>query len=214
MKIFKGLIIGLIVCTIAACTGNNTTDKQPDSVAVNVEVKQGDPLAPANWQCYDIETEKICIPKTWGIVQQNQFFLLSDLSKISPGAYFVVLKNNKKLNNYDVNGYLKKVYTELKTDTARKLLDYTVVRINYEDKQMVSGQYFTSIKNERYITFSTIFEKGNDLYEVALKIREAKAKEVQDNYKAIVFNFYSKGKPMFTAADKIKRVTKVDLAKL
>lgn len=213
MKILKGLILGLCIGALAACMGNGTKNQQ-DSAAANIEIKQGDPLAPANWQCYDIQTEKICIPKTWSVVKQDQFFLLSDLNWVSPGAYFVVLKNSKKLNNYDVNGYLKKVYTELKTDTARKLLDYTIVKINYQDKQMVSGQIYTSIKNERYVTFTTIFEKDDDLFEVALKIKVAKAPEVLDNYKAIIFNFYRNGKPLFTANDKIKNVQKLDLAKL
>jgi len=211
-------MLGCCIAAIAACkskpTQSNQTQAQAPAGGATVEIQQGAPLNPADWQCYNVQTEKVCVPKTWHVVDQNQFLLLADLNTLSKGAYFVVLKNNKTMTGYTVNSYLKKAYTDLKNDKDRSLAGYDAIRTSYPDKQMVSAQYHIVSASGLFLTYSTVFEKDNDVYEIALKIRQSDAKLVADRYKEIIFNFYSKGKQMFTAQDQITAIEKIDLSKL
>jgi len=196
---------------LIACSSNSSRTNH-DTTIVDYTIKEGEPLPSKDWHCYDTDDDKICIPEAWGIVNQNKFLLMSDLNHVAPGSYFVVVKSHKANNN--AIKYLKDLYSELKNDTTGKLTGWRALKTTYANKESFYSEYNISIGSVPYVVFSTVFENGNDLFDVSLKMSAAKAAAYQEEYKNVLFNFYHKGKQVFTVKDKIVGVKFIDLSML
>jgi hypothetical protein len=212
-KIEAFFIVLAGLCGLIACHSNSTPSAH-DTTIIDYKLTQGKPLPPGEWHCYNVDEEKICIPSSWGYVKQDKFLFVSDISRMSPGSYFVVVKHNMKKSGFTPIKYLSQIYSDLKTDTTGRLIGHETSKINYSDKETFSSEFHTLTNNVPYITYSTIFECGNDLFEIALKIEKSKAKSFQEDYKDILFNFYYNNKLVFSINDKLTGVETIDLDKL
>jgi len=213
MKPIKYLLFHLCICGIISCT-TTTRHIEHDTSIVDIKIKQGKPLPPKEWHVYNVEEEKICIPETWGYVNQNSFFFVSDISKLSPGSYFGVIKRKIEPANLTMTNYLKDLYSALKKDTTGKLQRYTVLKMTYQDKNVYTCEFHTTIGNEPYVNYSTIFEKNGSIFDLALRIQESKSKPFLKTYQNIVYNFYSKGQLVFSVNDKVTGVEEVNIETL
>ena len=211
MKAIRTLLFGLGISVFAAaCTGNKSQGKQDSSAKSDFEIKQGKPLSAKDWTFYDVEQQSLCIPATWVPVKQHQFLFLVDLNKISHGGYLIVLKR-PKTEKFNAHIGLKEAYEALKKDSTGIMTGDNVLQMYYQDKQTYSGEIHTAGTNMSYTNYITVFDKDGEVFEIAMKIDDGKAAQYKDIYKNIVFNFYSNGKLVFTAADKISKVEKVNL---
>lgn len=209
MKTIRNIVIGLCISAIAGCTGHSS-QPQEDTVKSDYEIKQGKPLSPNDWRFYNVAQQTVCIPVSWTPANQHQYLFYVDLGKISPGAYFIVAKRNQT-DKFNAHIGLKEAYHTLEKDTTGTFTGDNMVKMDYQDKQVYSGDIKTSGANMSYTNYITIFEKYNEVFEIALKIDDGKAAAYQQIYKNIVFNFYSQNKLIFNATDKIIKSEKVDL---
>ncbi|HVW96460.1 MAG TPA: hypothetical protein VHA56_10885 [Mucilaginibacter sp.] len=209
----RNVLLLMIVCLFAACSSSSTQSNH-DTTIVDYNIKQGKPLPSKDWHCYNIDEDKLCTPATWGFVKQDKFFFMSDLSHVAPGSYFVVTKQDKKATGLDALKYLKQLYAELKQDSTGTLTGWQASRITYSDKEVIYSDYNISMGKDPYILYSTVFEVGNDLYDIALKISAGNAKTYHEAYQDIIFNFYHKNSLIFTSKDKIVTAKVIDLTKL
>jgi len=212
IKIRNGLML-IVVYLLAACSSSSTRSNH-DTTIVDYTIKQGEPLPPKDWHCYNVDEDKICTPATWGFVKQNSFFFMSDLSHVAPGSYFVVAKQDKKTTGLDTRKYLKKLYVELKQDTTGTLTQWQTIETTYADKEVIYSEYNISMGKDPYIVYSTVFEIGNDLYDISLKMSAANAKMYHEAYKNVIYNFYHKNKLIFTSKDKVVKAKVIDITKL
>jgi|GEM_PF-1486530 hypothetical protein len=201
------------VIFLVSCSTNTTYIYRNDTV-VNYVIKQGKPLPPKEWHCYNVEEEKICIPSSWRFVNQNRFFFLAKPPVLDSQSFVVVLKYNIKATGLTVNKYLRETYLQLRNDTIEKFNGYTTLKMVYSNKEAYNSEYHTTIKNKPYTTFSTVFEKDSILFEIALKAEKSQSAKYQQLYQDIVFNFYTKNKLVFTVKDKVNQTHEVDLSKL
>jgi hypothetical protein len=200
---------------LIACTSSSTI-RSSDTTIIDYKLTQGKPLNPSEWHFYNInDEEKICIPSTWTRLNQDKYLFMSDLSRLSPGAYFVVFKVGIRKSSFnDATKYLTELYLELKNDSSANFVSYTTFKIRYNDKTTFNSEFHTLVNNVPYVTYSTIFERGGNLYDISLKTEQSKAKQFEENYKDILFNFYYKNKLVFSIKDKITKVETIDLSKL
>lgn len=70
------------------------------------------------------------------------------------------------------------------------------------------------MSKDPYILYSTVFEIGNDLYDISLKMSAATAKTYHETYQDVIYNFYHKDNLIFTSKDKIVTAIVIDLTKL
>ncbi|GAA4092628.1 hypothetical protein [Mucilaginibacter panaciglaebae] len=215
MKYKIGLtsLLLIIMSLMLGCIGDSNKLKH-DTTIVHYEMKQGRSLASKDWHCYDVDEERVCIPTNWKMRQQSKYLFMSDVDAFDQSTFFVVLKYNKVSSGLDVTKYLKTTYHSLKNDTVEVFTGYTVKKITFEDKESVYGEYYTSIKHKPYMTYSTVFEKDNDLFEIALKVDSTKAVGYKEIYRDILFNIQHKGKAVFSAKDVIKDIQVIDISKL
>jgi hypothetical protein len=214
MKVREHILILVINgLFLAACSGNSDQSGR-DTTIVKHSIKIGKPLPPNEWHCYNVGEDKICIPQAWGHVDQNVFLLMSDLSHVAPGSYFVVGKYDKKVRDLDAAKYLKNQYLELKKDTTQLVTGSKSVKLIYTDKESFSTEYQLSIDKVPYIVYSTVFEIGNDLYDISLKMSVVKSNPYLEAYHNIKYNFYHKNSLVFTSKDKIVNAEVLDLTKL
>lgn len=209
----RNIIVLLAVCLLAACT-TSLTQTVHDTTIVNYNLKQGKPLPSKDWHCYNIDEDKICIPARWDYVKQSGFLLMSDLSHVASSSYFVVVKQDKKATGLDERMYLKKLFVELKQDRTGTLTGWQAVKITYADKDVTYSEYHILMGKDPYVLYSTVFEIGNNLYDIALKMSAANAKSYHGAYQDVIYNFYHRDNLIFTAKDKILRAKVIDLTKL
>lgn len=209
----SSFIILIAICCQIACSGNSN-NKSHDTTTIDYNIKQGDSLPSKDWHCYNVDEERICIPTTWKFKRQSKVLFFSDLDYVDSNSYFVILKYNKLTSELDAIKYLKTTYVQLKKDPVEKFTGYTVKKLTFADKETYYSEYYTSINKRSYMTLSTVFESGNNLFEIALKVDSSKINSYRDHYKNILFNFYIKNEPIFSDKDVIKGIDVIDLSKL
>ena len=207
------IIIPIVSCFLAACSGGSNQSGR-DTTIIEQTVTIGKPLPANEWHCYIADVDKICIPEDWGYVKQKVFLLMSDLSHIAPGSYFVAGKYDKKARGFDATRYLKEQYLVLKKDSTQLVTSCKTIKLIYADKVSFSTEYNLLINKEPYIVQSTVFEIGDDLYDISLKMSVSKAKPYLEAYTNIKYNFYHKNDLVFTSKDKILNAEVIDVTKL
>lgn len=193
---------------------SNSSKSHGDTTIVNYTIKQGKPLPPNEWHCYNVDQEKVCTPSTWVLIKQNQFLFMSSLNHSDSNSYFVVVKYDLKTSGFNAYKYLKEMYKELKKDSISQFIDYKTTKVVYDDKESFDSELYTSINKKAYTTYSTVFETNDVLFDIALKIESSKANAYKETYKNILFNFYHKNETIFSSKNEIKNVEVVDLSKL
>lgn len=210
---FKNFIMPIAACFLAACSGESNQSGR-DTTIIEQTITIGKPLPPNEWHCYIVDQDKICIPEAWGYVKQNPFLLMSDLSHTAPGSYFVVGKYDKKARGFNATKYLKEQYLELKKDSTQLMTSCKTIKLIYADKELFSTEYNLLINKEPYIIHSTVFEIGDDLYDILLTMSVAKVDPYVEAYQNILFNFYHDNNLVFTGKDKIVNAEVLDVTKL
>ena len=206
----------ILTFLILVFSGCSTSSKQSskDTTIVNVTFKRGKPLPANEWHCYNVQDEKICIPSTWRFVNQNFYLFVANPKTIRSNSYFVVLKYKKSKSGYNVVKYLKQLCIEEKKDTTSKFIDQKISKTIYSDKIAFYSESHSLIGNESFTAYSTIFEIGDDLFDITLKTKSSQQKVYQETYRDILFNFYYRNNLVFSIKDKIESVENVDISKL
>ena len=202
----------VIICLLASCSGDSNQSGR-DTTIIEQTITTGKPLPPNEWHCYIADVDKICIPESWGSVKQNVFLLMSDLSHVAAGSYFVVGKYDKKARGFDATKYLKEQYLVLKKDSTQLVTSCKTIKLIYADKESFLTEYSLLVNKEPYIVHSTVFEIGDNLYDISLTISVAKAKPYLEAYTNIKYNFYHKNDLVFTSKDKIVNAEVIDVTK-
>jgi hypothetical protein len=204
-------VLNLCFCLIACST--NSTHSSHDTTIVNVIIKQGKPLPAKEWHCYNVEDEKICIPSSWGFVSQNRYLFVSNLNNLYPNSYFAV-KQNKVRSGYDAVSYLKALDADIKTDSVGKFTSQKITKITYSNKQTFNCEFYSTIDNKPYVTYSTVFEIDDKIFEIALKVNLLKGNSLLETYKDILYNFYYKNELVYSTKDKITGIEEINPGEL
>jgi hypothetical protein len=168
-----------------------------------------------DWNCKTIDEDKICIPSSWEFKHQSKALFFSYLNNKDDNSYFAVLKYNRTTSGLDAIKYLKQLYVVLqKKDTIETSQGYSLKKLISDNNITYYNEIYTKISNKPYLTYSTVFEKDDDLYEIVLKVEIANSVKYKVIYRDILFNFHHKDKPIFSPDDKINEIQVIDLSKL
>ncbi|MES2809201.1 MAG: hypothetical protein V4619_11275 [Bacteroidota bacterium] len=125
------------------------------------------------------------------------------------------MKFNKIASGLDAIKYLKEVEKVLKEpDSLEATTGYTLKKLTSENNVTYYNEIYTVIANRTYITYSTVFEKDDNLYEFALKIDEEHNTKYQELYRDILFKFRHKNELLFKPEEMITKTDTVDISKL
>jgi len=203
----KKLYILTLACFIIACRNNDRS-----TVSYSTNLKEGPKLK--DWQCLNMDSDRVCMPSNWKQSKQNKYLYYCRLDSSDKNTYFVILKYNTLNNDLSDTKYLSITYNALIKGTVEKFKGYTSKEIIFSDKTSYFNEYYTLYDNKSYLTQSTVFTVGNNLYEIAVKSVDKDTAKYQQIYPNILFNFRHKGKAIFSSTDKVKQIQPVDLSNL
>lgn len=176
---------------------------------IETKFKKGKNLNPKEWQCYDVENNKICIPSKWSFVKQDVGLFFASLNN-DKNTYFGIIKTD----SLDIEEYLKMGYKESLKDSSEIFIGYTLKKITFKDKAAYYGEYFTTIDKTEYFTYAMGFEQERFMYDVGLKLKKVDSPKYKDTFKNILFNFRINGKLVFDEHDEIIKIDTIDLSSL
>lgn len=202
----------LVVFLVIVCACHTNDNKNDNKVSLDFKYKKGENLNPRDWECYVINNLRVCIPTTWIQISNQKTLFFSNVGLKDSNTFFVVLKHSKE--NMDVVSYLKETNIQLTSDTNEIFKGYTAKVLNFESKITYYCEYFTKKSNVEYITYSSIFEDDNSIYEVALKTKNLNTTHIQEVYKNILFNIKFNEESYFSPDDPLLRIDDLDLSKL
>jgi hypothetical protein len=205
--IYAALIIGFISCT-------NTNNDEVNGKNVNIVFKKGKKLDAQSMRCYQIDDNTICIPSNWKLQNQNKYFLFSTLDNNDDlNSFFVIAKYSKITSGLSCVRYIKETYNELRKDTTEKLVGYTVKKLTFENTVSYYCEYYTSVANKPYLSFSTVFERNDNIFDVTLKTDSPRAQKLKESYRNVLFNLYHNHVAYFSEKDNVKNIEVIDLSK-
>jgi len=168
-----------------------------------------------DWNCKKIDDEQICVPSSWVFKPQDKALFFTYLDNKDKNSYFAILKHNKTASGLNTVKYLKELYTILQQpDTLELSRGYTLKKLTSDKMVTYHNEIYTSIDNKLYITYSILFEKDDNLFEICLKIDEKHSSHYQTLFRDILFRFRYKNQPVFTPEEKINKIDTIDMSKL
>lgn len=203
----KELYILTLAYFIMACRTNGRS-----TVSYTTHIKEGPKLK--DWQCNNIDSDRICTPSNWKQSKQNKYLYYCRLDSSDKNVYFVILKYNTVTDNLSDTKYLSITYNALIKGTIEKFERYTSKEITFNDKKTYFSEYYTLYNNKSYLTQSTVFIAGKNLYEIAIKSVDKDTTKYQQIYPNILFNFRHQGKAIFSSKDQVKQIQSIDLSNL
>lgn len=202
-------ILGLVILmsSLVQCRfGSKNKDE------VDIKFEKGKNLNAKEWQCYDIDNNKICIPSKWTYVKQDVALFFARINN-DKNSFFGIVKND----SLDIEEYLKIGFKETVKETLKDSTEvftgYTLKKITFKNKEAYYGEYFTTIGKTEYFTYSMGFEQEGCVYDVGLKLKKADSPNYKDTFKDILFNFRINNKLVFDEHDKIIKIDTIDLSK-
>src|ERR1700748_1510903 len=149
----KSIYTLILLCFTIGCTNGNNKGKTFFS-----HFQEGPALDSKNWNCLDIDNEKICTPSQWKILPQSKYLYYSSLDSLDKNKYFVILKYNETVSSLNIHKYLAMTYTALIKDTVEKSTSYTSKKLVFNNKTAYYSEYYTRLDNKPYLTYSMVFE--------------------------------------------------------
>jgi len=216
-SISKSLLLITLFCSCLISCSTKNTQIRKDTTIVNIKFVKGKPLPPKEWHVYKINTneEWIFIPESWHLINEDRFLLTARLNVPDSESHFLVLKLDQKEVKLNAVGYMRESYKEFIDGSLQKLTGYKTTKLVYNDKVVFSSEFNTLMDNKSYVTYSTVFEKDNYIFDIVLKVGASdNAQDYQEKYRDILFNFYYKTKQIFSITDTVKDIKFIDLAKL
>jgi len=211
MNFFKrqiGYILAAASLSVG-CISSTTTSKNDTTVTVVTKVTKEGILPPGEWHVYNFPHETICVPSKWHFVDQNKILFMVSLNQNDANSYFGVVKEMK--NEESGTAYLKRLYSLLKKGVIGSIDSCSVINAIYDDKTVFNCEFHLKIENEKYVLYSTIFEKDAYLFEIRLMAPEKRHDEFRQTYNNILYNFYCDKKLVFNDQDQIRKAQIIDM---
>jgi hypothetical protein len=204
----------IILLALALFTFSCSSGKTNDTANGSDTLSTADLLKTETWKCVDTAQDKFCLPPSWKPFAHNKGYIFcSYLDNKDSTTVFAVMKTAES-KDVNINAYLKKVYKQLKSDSAEIVQGYSIKKMVYETKETYFGRYYADVNDRSYLTYSMIFELDNNIYEVALKCEKANWKKYSAVFQKILSSFRHKDAPFFREGDRITEQKAVDLSKL
>jgi len=215
MNSFKmqiGFVLVTTYLTAGCISTTNTSSKNDTTTIVVTKITKDGKLPPGEWHIYNLPHETICIPEKWRFVDQNEFLFMASLNQIDSNSYFQVIKERSEEEGGMT--YLKRLYSYLKKGLNGNFNTYSAISTIYDDKMVFNCEFHVIIANQKYVIYSTVFEKDAYLFEIRLVFPEKSIGAFQQAYNNILYNFYINKKLAFDVNGKIKNGQVIDLGKL
>ncbi|MES2377950.1 MAG: hypothetical protein V4553_15290 [Bacteroidota bacterium] len=168
-----------------------------------------------DWNCKKIDDERICVPTSWVFKEQTKYLFFTNLDNDDNNSYFVILKHNKTGSGLSIIKYLKEMYTVFRQkDTIELTRGYTLKKVISDKAITYHNEFYSTISNKNYVTYTVIFEKDDNIFDMSLKIDEEHSTRYQELFRDVLFRFQYKNEPTFTPEEKINKIDTIDLSKL
>lgn len=187
-------------------------ERKKDEVILDFKYKKGPNLEAKDWKYYEIDDDKILIPKDWIQIDNPNTYFYAKPQTEDENVFFVIVKYDKK--QIGMTEYLKECYKQNLEDKNEIFTGYTVKRLTFKTKKTYYCEYFTVKSNKKYITFSTLFETDSHIYDIGIKIIDSNTTHIQEIYKNILFNFLHKGNMYFSPNDDLTKIENINLSTL
>ncbi|MGN6477545.1 MAG: hypothetical protein ACTHKV_09995, partial [Flavipsychrobacter sp.] len=157
----------------------------------------------SDWSCYDVQYDHWCCPSNWTPQRQGNILFLSDLNDSIDHTFFAITRYDKTGNNMQMNDYIKEVYSQLKTDTFEKILNYSFKEINYQNRKAYYGEYLTLINGKEYICFSMYTNLNQILFDISLKVLKIDKEKYYNIFQNLLYTYKTNGRNLFDQNEKI-----------
>lgn len=194
---------------------DNKSNQSKDTLTVNsFEFKKGAELDRSEWSCNVANEDIICHPSKWTPVKQSKLHYFAYLDSADKTRFFTVLTYNVAKDKIDAKGYLKEVYAQASKDTVERFDGFTVKELIFSDRNAYYAEYYTTIDNEPFLTYSMVFENSGTLYDVALKLKKSEASSYKQVFTNILYNVRANNSLVFDENDKLEKIAVVDISRL
>ena len=208
LKYYISLATIILMPLWISCNGksNNSESKDGYLKVGEFQIRKGKSLNKKDWQCYEVQYDKICCPVEWKYINQKTFLFFSQLDDINENTFFVVVRYDMKINNLTLKDYLKEGYKQLKSDTVERFENYSLKELIFKDKTALYGEFETKIKDSLYITFSMYRELNGMIYDLSLKVPKEQKDKYYENFQDILYNYKANNKFIYSEKDELKSV--------
>jgi ACT domain-containing protein len=205
------IFIGLL---ILSCQNKRKSNASNDGlVEINdFVIKKGENLSAKEWNCHDIQFDRICYPISWSIVNQQERLLATTINDIDSNSFFTVVRYDLVANNINIKSYLMSIYSQSYYDSIEPLDLYSFKQLNFKDKVSFYGEFNTHIESKKYIMFVMILNFNGILYDIGLKTLSSEKEKYYHIFQNILYNYRANGKPLFSETDDLISYKEIDLS--
>lgn len=194
--------------SVASCNNTDNGNNANGEIKVDNYSVSVDDTSLNGWHCYDINLDRICCPKSWEEISQNECLFYSQIGDTNVSTYFAVVRN--KDITYDK--YFKELYSVLKNDKVELLREYKFTKINFSQKTTYYGEFITLIDKVSYVTFTSFIEVNGITYDISLKVLLNDKDRYYKQYQSILHNYKTSQQYLYTIQDKPKSIEEIDLS--
>lgn len=170
----------------------------------NKENSVNDRIDIEKWECHQIANDEICLPKYWNPIKQDKAYFFSYLDNEDMHSFFAIVSYDVIEDSLNSELYLKEMYSQLINSNDEEIFEgYTLNELTFIDYISYYGEYYTKIHDNKYFTYSMVVEYKSKLYELILKVPQAKYGENNEIFQKIVTHFKVSGRPIFKKSDEI-----------
>lgn len=166
------------------------------------------------WVQIKLKPESFCIPVKWQPLNQKFYYYFSYLNNKDENRYFVIAKYDMRKTSVTPLRYLHETYSEALKDTAELFNGYTLKRLNINKNEVYYSEFYTNIRNTKYLTYSMIFTNKGFLYDVSMKGWLNESLRLKNDYTNILSSLVIGNTNIFKKSFPISKIEVVDLSKI
>lgn len=205
--LFRFLVLIVFMLAISCNNVDNLNNTKGEIKVDNYDITVDDALI-TGWHCFDINLDRICCPKTWEEINQNECLFYSQIDDTNSSTYFAVVRN--KDITYD--RYFWELYSIVKNDTVERLVGYKFTKLNFSNKITYYGEFTTLINNVKYVTLSSFVEVNGIKYDLSLKVLLNDKDKYYKQYQSILYNYKVNQENLYSIKDKLRSFEEIDLS--
>jgi hypothetical protein len=185
------------------CLQKNSEGNKDGYIPVVKYSVEQEKLNPEKWSCYNLKNETVCIPKEWPRIEINKALFYAGLGNNNENTYFGI---TAYLADVEPHAYLKGMYNAFLNDTVEKAISYKLTELVFSDKTAYYAELYTKKDTINYCFFLMFWKAGGITYDFGLKTRVVEKDKYYKLFQAVLYNFQSKGKYVFSNKDEMEKI--------
>jgi len=163
-----------------------------------------------NWNVYLDKNIKINYPNGWN-VEDNLGYLFYALPDKNSKDFFLCIEHKKSEVKLSLYEYLEKVLIEIKNNKERKILNYSLQKIEYS-KRIAYYLILKTKHNHIVNTYLAFYTENKDfIYDFTLNFKRNSNEDYYKIFGGMVYSFSKKTEKLFYSYDKILNINEISI---